>query len=160
MDAGERFTQRQPGGEIVFGREFQGDGLVQIRIASAEGLAPGQLLHQVARKRPLRLVEQLRQLAGSNHPWRAELQLPPLGLGDEDFQQPPPGTTAGQGKHDILEVQLPAAENRSISQSTAAARAGPLPIQEDTLDAHFISPSCCSSSSFRSAALVSSSRGL
>ena len=37
MDAGGRFTQRQPGGEIVFGAEFPGDGLVQIRIASAEG---------------------------------------------------------------------------------------------------------------------------
>ena len=140
MQPAEHLAQREPGRQVIAGRNHGNDGLHLAGIARPQGLDPGQLLDQVAGKRPFRLVQQLRQLAGGDDPRRAELQLPRFGLLDEDLEQAAPGPAARQGKYDVLQVELPCG-CKPLEQVINGGRQGrPAPIEETTLDGHSRSP--------------------
>ncbi len=133
--AAQHFAQREPCQPIIRAGQLD-DHLDVPRIGLAEGLVPGQLLHQGIGKGPFGFVQQLRQFAGRDDPRRAERQLPPLGLGDEDLQQPSARAATGQGQHDLFEVQL-SGGGKLFEQVVDGGRQGrSFPIQEHALDVH------------------------
>ena len=110
----KHLAEGQPGGPVALDRDHGDEGLPVFRLGRAQGLDPGQLLDQVAGKRPLRLVEQLGQLACRDDPRRAQAQTAPVGFVNENLQQSSAGAAPGSTSTTFSRSSCPAAARCSM----------------------------------------------
>jgi hypothetical protein len=86
----QKLAERAPGEQVMVSREMTGEMRQDARIGVTQGFNPGKLLRQGIRHRPLRLVEEFRELSNGHKARRHQYQSSCFGLVNEDFEQTPP----------------------------------------------------------------------